>query len=54
MTRRRWIIVAIVAIIFMIVVTSLIMVTPIVLRSALHFWHQRQLASILNGPFAQL
>jgi tetratricopeptide (TPR) repeat protein len=50
MTRRRWIIVGIVAISFMIVVTSLIVTTPIILRSALHFWHQRQLANALSGP----
>src|SRR3954469_6672634 len=43
MTRRRWITV-IVAFIAMIVVT------PTILRSALHFWHQRQLANLLNEP----
>lgn len=50
MTPRRWIIVAVVAIVFMIVVTSMIVTTPIILRSALHFWHQRQLANLMNGP----
>ena len=50
MTPRRWIIVAVVAIMFMIVVTSMIVMTPTILRSALHFWHQRQIANLLNGP----
>ncbi|MBO4225094.1 hypothetical protein [Bradyrhizobium neotropicale] len=50
MTGRRWFIVAIVAVMFMIVVTSMIVVTPIILRSALHFWHQRQIANLLSGP----
>jgi tetratricopeptide (TPR) repeat protein len=50
MTRRRWIIVAIVAIIFTIEVTLMVVATPIILRSALDFWHQRRLANLLNGP----
>ncbi|MDF0517732.1 tetratricopeptide repeat protein [Bradyrhizobium yuanmingense] len=43
MTPRRWIIV-IAAFILMIVMSAGI------LRSALHFWHQWRLASLLNGP----
>jgi tetratricopeptide (TPR) repeat protein len=43
MTRRRWII-SIVAIILGIALTA------IILWSALHFWRQRQLANLLNGP----
>jgi tetratricopeptide (TPR) repeat protein len=43
MTRRHWII-SIVAIILAIVAT------PIILRSALHFWNELQLASLLNRP----
>ncbi|MCA1498921.1 MULTISPECIES: tetratricopeptide repeat protein [unclassified Bradyrhizobium] len=43
MTPRRWIIV-IAAFILMMVISAGI------LRTALHFWHQWQLASLLNGP----
>ncbi|WP_192736019.1 tetratricopeptide repeat protein [Bradyrhizobium sp. OAE829] len=50
MTRRRWIIVFVAFLAMIVVVISMIAVTPIILRSALHFWHQRQLASLLNGP----
>ncbi|MHC2283057.1 tetratricopeptide (TPR) repeat protein [Bradyrhizobium diazoefficiens] len=43
MTRRRWVIV-IAAFLLMIAMSA------VILRSALHFWHQWQLASLLNGP----
>lgn len=43
MTRRRWIIAILVTVI-------LIVMAPIILRSAMRSWQQRQLANLLNEP----